>query len=106
MPIETRTGLKVVVSIAQRAVLVMLSERGRRVIMNPTQFKPHVTKGLEDLREMNLININTLVSYGDSREYELTDLGVQVVDQIYADQKKSESVQTFSEDLERKLQNR
>lgn len=106
MPIETATGLRVTVSLGQRAVLVMLAERGRRVIMNPTQFQPHVLEGLKGLEEMGLMRINTIIGHGDSREYELTDLGAQVVDQIYASQKQSNQVQRFAEELEKKMENK
>lgn len=102
MPLETKTGLRVTLSIAQRGVLVMLSERGRRVIMDPTNFKPEAVAGLAEMQKMGLMNINTIIGRGSSREYELTDLGAQVVDQIYASQKQSAQIENLVEKVTNK----
>lgn len=94
MSLETPSGYVVTLSIAQRAVLVMLAERGRRQCMNPTTFSKAVTDGLADMEKKGLIHITKLIG-SIMVEYELTDLGVQVVDQVYASQKQSAEMVEF-----------
>lgn len=94
MPLETERGYVVTLSIAQRAVLVMLAERGRRQSMNPTTFSKPVADGLADMETKGLIHITKLIG-SVMVEYELTDLGAQVVDQIYASQKQSSELAEF-----------
>lgn len=102
MPIQTDTGYRVVLSIAQRAFLVMLAERGRSVQMNTPQFKPEVIAGLEDLQKKGLILITKLFGR-EASEYTMTDLGVQVVDQIYASQKQSAQIENLAKKVEKKI---
>lgn len=102
MPVETVRGYRVVLSIAQRSVLCMLAERGRKVEMNPTNFKRQALEGLQDLHDKGLVTITELVGRVD-KLYQLTELGVQVVDQIYASQKQSDAVADHAAGVERKL---
>ena len=94
-------GYKVVLSIAQRSILVMLAERGRRQEMDPTNFKRNALDGLEDLQKKGLMEIVDLVGRS-TKLYLLTDLGTQVVDQIYASQKQSNQVSNFATKVEGK----
>lgn len=99
MPVETSRGYTVVLSIAQRAVLVMLAERGRTQTLDFTNFSLQVRDGLADLVIKGLITTTRLFGR-NAAEYTLTELGAQVVDQIYASQKQSAQVEAHAKRVE------
>lgn len=99
MPIETKTGYQVTLSIAQRAVLAMLAQRGRRQILDHSTLSKQARDGLDDLVIKGLMIAIKLFGR-DAAEYVLTDLGAQVVDQIYASQKQSQQLAEFAKKAE------
>lgn len=95
MPIDTDRGFHVVLSIGQRSVLVMLAERGKSQVLDETNFSQAARDGLLDLQVKGLVFTTKLVGRS-AKEYTLTDLGTQVVDQIYASLKGSAEVETHA----------
>lgn len=81
MPVETSRGYKVTLSFAQRKVLWAISERSGELVLDHSTFTPDTIDGLSDLHVKGLVTRTQLVGR-NAWLYKLTDLGIQVCDQI------------------------
>lgn len=74
-------AIKISLSFGERRFLLMLADRGRRVTLNPVNFKPEVKGRILEMKVNGLIEVNPVL-FSDSNEYYLTDLGSKIVDDM------------------------